>query len=501
MNELSIRSTLEPTIKSRPWATLFFVTALAAAVAGCEPADQPSVAPSPTPTVSDRPNVTVDLSVYPEDARARAAQLIEAVNNAPNDGKSAGLAGMFAHAYEHPTAALQYYTRAAELESDEAAWPYLKGVVLEAQGDDAAAMSAYTQASKLSATYPPLRLRMAELQAKAGRTDAALVALGALTTDTPRYAQAHYAYGKLALDMGDSATAIEQLQKATESVPHYGAAHYSLAAAYEAAGREELAATHRALFEKHRRAGPPDRDRMLTRVQDIRNSSQQAIIRAGRLSSEGKFREAIEVFEALLSSDPENLVARVNLIGLYGQLGETDQAQANYDAGLAIDADAPKLHSNYGVLMLKESRFEDAVSAFEKALAANPDDATAHKYLGVAQQRLGQSADALTQFGKAFELDPLDYQSGFFFGNALIAAGQFDRAADTLENIVEPVSTATPTYLRSLAQAHFSAGNLDNAGAALNRARELATRYNQTSTLTQIDQDLAQLAEAGGGSR
>jgi len=479
MNVLSIGSSLESTIKRRPWATCV----------------------APSPTVSDRPNVTVDLSVYPEDARARAAQLIEAVNNAPDDGKSAGLAGMFAHAYEHPTAALQYYTRAAELESGDAAWPYLKGVVLEAQGDDESAMLAYTQASSLAANYPPLRLRMAQLKAKSGQTEAAVAALDALTTDTPGYAQAHYAHGKLALEAGDSDTAIDQLQKATEAVPHYGAAHYSLAAAYEATGREELATTHRALFEKHRRAGPPDRDRMLTRVQDIRNSSQQAIIRAGRLSANGKFREAIEVFEALLSSDPDNLVARINLIGLYGQLGETDQAQANYDAGLAIDADSAKLHSNYGVLMLKESQLEDAVVAFEKALAANPENATAHKYLGVAQQRLGQSAEALKEFGRAFELDPLDFQSGYFFGNALIAAGQFDRAADTLENIVEPVSTATSTYLRSLAQAHFSAGNLDNAGAALNRARELATRYNQTSTLTQIDQDLAQLAEAGGGAR
>ena len=240
---------------------------------------------------------------------------------------------------------------------------------------------------------------------------------------------------------------------------------------------------------------------MLTRVQDIRNSSQQAIIRAGRLSAEGKFREAIDVFEGLLKSEPNNLVARINLIGLYGQLGEMDQAQANYDAGVAIDPQAAKLHSNYGVLMLKQSRFDDAVAAFEKTLATTPEDATAHKYLGVARQRLGQSAEALSSFGQAFELDPLDYQSGFFYGNALIAAGEFERATGALQSIVEPVSKSTPTYLRSLAQAHFSAGNLDNAGDALNRARELATQYNQTSTITQIDQDLAQLAEAGGGSR
>lgn len=461
---------------------------------GCEPANETTESAVPA---SDRSLVTVDLSGFPESARQRANALIEAVNAAPNDAESAALAGMFAHAYERPQLATQYYARAAELAPDNMAWPYLRGVVLMDAGRDAEALTALDEAAALGTSYPPMALRQAELIAKGGDAAKASTLLMEIINASPGYAKARYHLGKLALDVGNNDTAIEQLSEAVRITPHYGAAHYSLAAAYEANNQDALAATHRALFEKHQRGAPPNGDRLLTRVQDMRASPQQALVRAGRLSAAGKFAEAAAIFEELLKVQPENVVAHTNLIGLYGQMGNVAKAREHYEAGAAIAPNVAALQSNFGILMLREGDDDAALAAFDKAIAADDSPASAHRYRGIALQRKGDTDAALTSFQTAFDQDPLDFQAGYLLGNSLIGKGEYAAAADKFSRIIEPVSRRTPAYLRGLAQANYNAGEFGKSGEALDKARAIALNFGQTSVVTEIDAELAQLAEIG----
>lgn len=464
------------------------------ATAGCDSSRKSADSASPS---SDRPTVTVDLSGFPEAVRQRAGVLIEAVNAAPNDAESAAMAGMFAHAYERPQMAAQYYARATELAPDQMAWPYLRGVVLMDAGRDAEAMAAFEDAAARGTDYPPMQLRQARLMIKAGDKTQARELLTRITEGAGGYAEARYHLGKLALDNGQLDTAIEQLAKAVQITPYFGQAHYSLAAAYEANGQADLAATHRSLFEKHQRGAPPNSDRMLTRVQDMRASPQQAIIRAGRLSASGKFAEAAAVFEELLKAQPDNMVAHTNLIGLYGQLGQIDKAKEHYEMGVAIAPDVAALQSNFGVLMLRENDYAAAIAAFDKAIAADEDAASAYRYRGVAQQRNGNTDAAFANFQTAFEKDPLDYQAGFLLGGSLINKGEYAQAMATFDQIIDPVSRRTPAYLRALAQAAYNAGDFAKAGEALQRARGIALSFGQSAAVSDIDAELAQLAEAG----
>jgi tetratricopeptide (TPR) repeat protein len=464
------------------------------AIAGC---GSPEEAAKPDTASSDRPQVTVDLSGFPEAARQRANRLIEAVNAAPNDAQSAAMAGMFAHAYERPQMAAQYYARASELAPDQIAWPYLRGVVLMDVGRDAEALAAFEQAASTGTVYPPMQVRQARLMIKAGETDQARALLAQVTENAAGYAEARYHLGKLALDEGELDTAIEQLSRAVQITPYYGAAHYSLAAAYEANGQAELANTHRALFQQNQRGAPPNGDRLLTRVEDMRASPQQAIIRAGRLSAAGKLAEAAAIFENLLTVEPDNMVAHTNLIGLYGQLGQIDKAKEQYAAGVAIAPEVAALQSNYGVLMLRENDNDAAIDAFGKAIAADENAGSAYRYRGMAYQRQGNIDAAFEDFQTAFEKDPLDYQAGYLLGGVFTGKGDYAKAVETYERILEPVSQRTPGYLRALAQVHYNTRDFERAGQALERARAIAVNFGQTDTVSDIDAELAQLAEAG----
>ena len=467
-------------------------------LSACESGQAPE--PPPTDGVQDgsgRPTATVDLTGFPQSAREQAAKLIDAVNAAPNDARSAGLAGMFAHAYERPDIASRYYARATELAPDEFQWPYLNGVLLTEAGRDSEALAAFAAASTINADYPPLRLRQAQLQLKLGDAEQAMGLLEALVGARPGYAEAQFALGQAHINSGRHADAIAPLKAAVERVPHYGAAHYALATAYDKTGDSTLAGVHRDLFEKNQRGAPANPDRVLTRVQDMRNSSRQAVIRAGRLSAAGRFAEAAEVFEALLRKEPDNAVAHINLIGLYGELGDIGKARDIYERGASVVPQAARLHSNYGVLLMRNGDDAGAIAAFDKAIDIDAELASAYKFRGMAYQRTGDNQAALASLARAYELDPLDDQAGYALGTAQIAARQFEAAAETLTATLEPVSAKTPTYLRALAQARLSAGNPQGAGDALRRARELASDYGQAATVEDIDEELAQLAEAG----
>ena len=76
----------------------------------------------------------------------------------------------------------------------------------------------------------------------------------------PDYKDARYLLGKILLSQGAAAEAVEHLEAATRLDPEDATVHYQLAQAYQATGREDLAAReferYRELKDK-RRGGPP----------------------------------------------------------------------------------------------------------------------------------------------------------------------------------------------------------------------------------------------------
>ncbi len=67
---------------------------------------------------------------------------------------------------------------------------------------------------------------------------------------------------------------------------------------------------------------------------------------------------------------------------------------------------APYVHSVLGVIYVRMSRFEDAVTAFEQAVSFLPHDATTHYNLGLSLACARDYARAEQETRKALELDP-----------------------------------------------------------------------------------------------
>ena len=437
----------------------------------------------------------VDLQAFPGPARARAAVLLERLNEHEDDPRVHAQLAELAHAYGRPELAVSLYTAAERLGSREFDVPYLRGLALRDLGRNEQAIVSLRQAGEINDQYSPLQFYLAELLVAESQPEEAAALLQGILRQRPDDSRARLAYGRLLLARGDTALAIENLRAATDVTPHYGAAHYALAGAYRQTGKDELAAVHLSLFDKYQRAGPVSEDIVLGRVEGLRVSARQSIATAARLAAAGDLQGAARVFDALLEQDPDNVVAHTNLVGIHGALGDYDQARFHYDTGRAIAPEESSLHVNFGVLMLKQNRPQEAVAAFEAAIAAEPDRPAAYKYLGISQQQLGQKTAAIASFRSAVRQDPLDHQSRYLLGSALLDAGDHDGAIRALEKALQPVNQKTPSYMRKLAEAYLAEGDMERAGNVLADARSAAQQYGQHGLAASIDRDIARLGK------
>ncbi len=346
--------------------------------------------------------------------------------------------------------------------------------------------------------YPAANLRLAQSLQSTGALQESRAVFEAIVTSQPDNARALFGLGQVLVEQKEPEAAVQKFERAVALVPHYGAAHYALSQLYLQRGDDEGADLYRMQFERYANAEPPSDDPILSQVENLRQTVSQRIVQAGQLSAAGRFREAAGIFEAILQEDPKNVVAHINLIGLFGSTGQFDKAREHYESGRAIAPNDVKLHNNFGVLMLKQQRFEEAMPAFRAAISADPNYATPHRYLGLCLQELGQTDAALASYREAWRVDHLDYQSGYLIASLLLANDETEEAIATFQKILEPVSNKTPSYLRALARAHFINGDQSRSAEVLRKARSMASGFGQGQLVATIDEDLKGLGAAAG---
>ena len=90
------------------------------------------------------------------------------------------------------------------------------------------------------------------------------------------------------------------------------------------------------------------------------------------LEKAGRLAEAIAEHEKAVELDPNLVQARINLVILYGRMGNFDKAYEHYRAAIKTGAPYAELHYNFGVLAFEKGRIEEAKAAFDRGAQAQP---------------------------------------------------------------------------------------------------------------------------------
>lgn len=146
------------------------------------------------------------------------------------------------------------------------------------------------------------------------------------------------------------------------------------------------------------------------------------------LSKEGRFAEAVKIYEQALRLDPTDAVAHYNLGNVLIAQDKLNEAVRHFQEAVRIYPDYAEAHSNLGAAFASQSDFENAVREFRRALELSPSLAEARYNLGKILAKQGHPEEALDQFQKTLELNPNASEVHLQMGRVLAVQGYFDKA-------------------------------------------------------------------------
>jgi tetratricopeptide (TPR) repeat protein len=463
-----------------------FVIALAALFIACS-------GPRPLSPAAEETLPQLDAGTFDESIRERVRVAYEAVVARPNDASKNGELAMLLQAHSQFEYAEAFYLRAQRFAPSAFNWTYYLAITQQRQAKHQDAVANFRAVLKIDSGYSPARLHLGESLLALGELDEAGELYQSVIDSNSGIADAHFGLGRVLVAKGEAAAAVTPLQRACELGPRFGAAHYALAMAYRDLGEDAKAKRHLALYEQDQYGGAAAPDSLMEEVKELKTGATVHLSRGVDLEKAGRVADAIAEHEKAVELDPEIVQARINLVILYGRLGNFEKAFEHYQAALKTGAPHAELHYNFGVLAVEKGKIQEAKSAFAKAIELNPQYAAAHNNLGFLLQTEGRTDDAERHYRIAIENQPNHRLARFHLGRLLAQKQRPREAIAEFERALDPVDEQTPQFLYALAAAYDMAGERAKALEYAHRAQKLALDMGQPQLAAKIEQDLKKL--------
>ena len=127
--------------------------------------------------------------------------------------------------------------------------------------------------------------------------------------------------------------------------------------------------------------------------------------------------------------------------------GQYNEALAEFNAALAVDAKQPGILARAGDCYLRLNKNNEALDAYNKAIELDPGDASLYAQKGVVLGRMGKAAESQEMFTRSAELDPRGAGMNFYnLGVTMYNAGEMDKAADAFKRSVAADSNYAEAY-------------------------------------------------------
>ncbi|MEO8718756.1 MAG: tetratricopeptide repeat protein [Burkholderiales bacterium] len=183
----------------------------------------------------------------------------------------------------------------------------------------------------------------------------------------------------------------------------------------------------------------------------------------------GRLADAQAGYQAVLALDQRNFDA-VNLLGVIAlQSARPGDAAELFSRAVDISPQNAAAHNNLGEAYRRLGRYEEAIASLGRALACNAEYAEAHFNLGGALRRLGRTEEAREAFSRAATLKPAFTEAHLRLGETLNALGRAEEAIVALRAALELAPDLAEAH-GSLGSALRDAGRLDEALVSCQRA-------------------------------
>ena len=186
-------------------------------------------------------------------------------------------------------------------------------------------------------------------------------------------------------------------------------------------------------------------------------------IRAMELSAMGRHRQAVEDYQRLLQWEPDNFLAHVNLMVLFGQLGEDRRARAAYGRARQLNPAHGGLYHAWGMFLAQRKHYSEARTALEESARLNPSSAEVLALLGETLEAIGKPDEAKVRYEQALAVRAGYRPARYNLGRLLLRMRRYGESAAHLQRLLEPEDRDTPVVMYDLATAYWEMGDRERA--------------------------------------
>jgi serine/threonine protein kinase/Tfp pilus assembly protein PilF len=173
------------------------------------------------------------------------------------------------------------------------------------------------------------------------------------------------------------------------------------------------------------------------------------------------FVKAKDYFQQAIEKDPDyssayaGLADTYMLLGLMAGIPRGEAAQKAKNAAqkaLELDANSSEAHTSMGIILeIFDWDWGGAEREFQRAIALNPNHFDAHYEYGALLMRLKRLDEAETELKKAIQIDPLSSRAHNFLGSIYRLKGETEKAEkhNTMSDELNPIPPLTGSAVES----------------------------------------------------
>ena len=318
---------------------------------------------------------------------------------------------------------------------------------------------------------------------------------------TTRSLDALFAFSRARMAEGNAR--LEFLKEAIDRDPEFALAHADL-------GVEYYIGNNRPEGEKHFREALRLMDRLTLReqlwvqsvVEDWRGNREEAIVKYGiylaeypddawawfrlgwAFQIEGRYADGVDAFKEALRIRPSDANAHINLASCFGGLRRFEDALVHYSRAFELNPETETGHyvnHEYGFLLVKLGRIEEARKAFRKMLQLDDGRrARGYRSLALLEMYLGRYSGAVEFLRQAIALNQAlrfgmsEFRDRLYLANLWKTRGfhrEFEEEMGEVARLESQVQLA-PSWLHLLGRTYARNGRVENASEVLRRLSE-----------------------------
>lgn len=197
----------------------------------------------------------------------------------------------------------------------------------------------------------------------------------------------------------------------------------------------------------------------------------------------GNDNEALAALLQALQIEPKNELALRAASNLYMKNDLHLKAIPLLETLATVTPKSAEVHADLAAAYAANGDRKGAEKEFQRSIDIKPDYFPALAGMGNLRLQSGEDAAAILLLRKAVQLHPQAYEGHFLLGSALNRTGRFEEARTELEQATKLGGGNEPQVLYQLARAWGGLGNTPERKAALAKFAELTTKEKQNAEL------------------